>query len=234
MPKRVVPLLTVALVVCGGVSMLTAQESPPKESPAQQAPAKDAPAQEVQQAPAQEAPAPAPEPPAKETPAQEAPTQEAPSQQPAVQDAPAQRPPVKEAVAYERVPRKAKLFIEGEETVDASNSKNKASYGNFTVAIAAALTKKKVPVIVVTDPERADFLVRHTSSAKEDSTGTKIAKMAIFGAFSGGFSKFDASIMVIDKASTGVVYSYNVKKGNFQSAAEAFAKHLNNHIEGSE
>jgi len=141
---------------------------------------------------------------------------------------------VKEAVAYERVPRKAKLFIEGEETVDASNSKNKASYGNFTVAIAAALTKKKVPVIVVTDPERADFLVRHTSSAKEDSTGTKIAKMAIFGAFSGGFSKFDASIMVIDKTSTGVVFSYNVKKGNFQSAAEAFAKHLNNHIEGSE
>jgi len=25
-----------------------------------------------------------------------------------------------------------------------------------------------------------------------------------------------------------------VKKGNFQSAAEAFAKHLNNHIEGNE
>jgi hypothetical protein len=40
--------------------------------------------------------------------------------------------------------------------------------------------------------------------------------------------------MVIDKASTGVVFSYNVKKGNFQSAAEAFAKHLNNHIEGHE
>jgi hypothetical protein len=139
---------------------------------------------------------------------------------------------VKEAIAYERVPRKAKLFIEGEETVDASNSKNKASYANFTVALAAALTKKKVPVIVVTDPERADFVVRHTSSAKEASTGTKIAKLA-FGVW-GGNSNFDASIMVIDKASTGVVFSYNVKKGNFQSAAEAFAKHLNNHIEGHE
>ncbi len=76
-------------------------------------------------------------------------------------------------------------------------------------------------------------MVRHTSSAKEDSTGTKIAKMALMGGLWGS-SKFDASIMVIDKASTGVVFSYNVKKGNFQSAAEAFAKHLNNHIDGKE
>lgn len=45
-----------------------------------------------------------------------------------------------------------------------------------------------------------------------------------------GSSKFEASIVVIDKATTGIVFSYNVKKGNFQSAAEAFAKNLNNHI----
>jgi hypothetical protein len=164
---------------------------------------------------------------------QEPPAKEALPQQEAAQPAPVQLPPVKEPTVYDRVPRKAKLFIEGEATVDASNSKNKATYGDFTTAIAAALTKKKVPVIVVTDPERADFLVRHTSSAKEDSTGTKIAKMALMGGLWGS-SKFDASIMVIDKASTGVVFSYNVKKGNFQSAAEAFAKHLNNHIDGKE
>lgn len=222
MPKCVVPLLLVALVACGGVSILNAQEPPSKDGPPQEVPAKEAPTQET----------PAQEPPSKDDSAQEAPAQAVPSQKPVVQEAPVQRPPVKEPVVYDRVPRKAKLFIEGEETVDASNSKNKATYGNFTVAIAAALSKKKVPVIVVTDPERADFLVRHTSSAKEDSTGTKVAKLA-FGVW-GGFSKFDASIMVIDKASTGVVFSYNVKKGNFQSAAEAFAKHLNNHIEGTE
>jgi len=136
-------------------------------------------------------------------------------------------------IAYARVPRAAKLFIEGEQTVDASNSKNKAKYGDFTSALTAALVKKKVPVIVVTDLERADFLVRHTSSAREDSTGTKIAKIAILGGLWGS-SNFNASIMVIDKASTGVLFSYNVKKGNFQSAAEAFAKHLNNHITGQE
>jgi hypothetical protein len=130
-----------------------------------------------------------------------------------------------------RVPANAKLFVEGSETVDASNSKNKATYGDFTLAITAALAKKKVPVVVVTDVERADFVVRHTSSAKEDSTGTKIAKIAVMGGLWGS-SKFEASIMVIDKASTAVVYSYNVKKGNFQSAAESFAKNLNNNIAG--
>jgi len=130
-----------------------------------------------------------------------------------------------------RVPANAKLFIEGSETVDASNSKNKATYGDFTLAITAALAKKKVPVVVVTDVERADFVVRHTSSAKEDSTATKIAKLAVLGGLWGS-SKFEASIMVIDKDSTAVVYSYNVKKGNFQSAAESFAKNLNNNIAG--
>jgi hypothetical protein len=130
-----------------------------------------------------------------------------------------------------RVPANAKVFIEGSETMDASNSKNKARYGDFTLAITAALAKKKVPVMVVTDLERADYVIRHTSSAKEDSTGTKIAKIAIMGGLWGS-SKFEASIMVIDKASTAVVYSYNVKKGNFQSAAESFAKNLNNNIAG--
>jgi hypothetical protein len=132
-----------------------------------------------------------------------------------------------------RVPRNATLFIEGEETVDASNSKNKASYGNFSVAIAAALAKKKVPVLVVTDADHADFLVRHTSSAREDSTGTKVAKMVVLGGLWGS-KDFNASMMVIDKATTAVLFSYNVKKGNFQSAAESFAKHLNNHIQGTE
>src|SRR5437867_7543281 len=107
--------------------------------------------------------------------------------------------------AQGRVPANAKVFVEGSETMDASNSKNKAKYGDFTLAITAALAKKKVPVVVVTDLERADYVIRHTSSAKEDSTGTKIAKIAIMGGLWGS-SKFEASIMVIDKASTAVVY----------------------------
>ena len=44
--------------------------------------------------------------------------------------------------------------------------------------------------------------------------------------FGGGFTKFEGTIQVIDNESTGVLFAYNVKKGNFQSAAEAFAKHF--------
>ena len=33
---------------------------------------------------------------------------------------------------------------------------------------------------------------------------------------------------MVDNTSSAVLYAYNVKKGNSQSAAEAFAKHLKN------
>ena len=49
---------------------------------------------------------------------------------------------------------------------------------------------------------------------------------SLAGAFSGGFTKFEGTIQVVDKASSAVLYAYSVKKGNFQSAAEAFAKHF--------
>ena len=40
--------------------------------------------------------------------------------------------------------------------------------------------------------------------------------------------QFEATVQVIDNATSGVLFAYNVKKGNFQSAAEAFAKHFKN------
>jgi len=69
-------------------------------------------------------------------------------------------------------------------------------------------------------------LIKSTSSHREDSTGTKIAKLAFFGG--GGFGHFEGSIEVIDNESSAVVFAYNVKKGDYQSAAEAFAKHFKN------
>lgn len=117
-----------------------------------------------------------------------------------------------------------RVFIEAGETVDGSNSKDKAKNVDFGSAIAGALLKKEVPVLVVTDPTKAHWTIKSVSSQKEDSTGTKVAKLA-FG-FGGGFTKFEGTIQVIDNESSGVLYAYNVKKGNFQSAAEAFAKHF--------
>jgi len=116
------------------------------------------------------------------------------------------------------------VFIQASETVDAGNSQNKAKNIDFGTAIAAALVKKKVPVVVVTDAGKAQWTIRTVSSQKEDSTGTKVAKLA-FG-FGGGFTKFEGAIQVIDQYSSAVLYAYNVKKGNFQSAAESFAEHF--------
>jgi len=116
------------------------------------------------------------------------------------------------------------VYIEPSETVDASSAKDKADLVDFSAAISAALIKKKVPVMVVTDPNLADWTIRSVSAQKEDSTGTKVAKLA-FGSWS-GFTKFEGTFQVIDNKSTAILYAYNVKKGNFQSAAEAFAKHF--------
>jgi hypothetical protein len=117
-----------------------------------------------------------------------------------------------------------RVYIEASETVDASNSKDKAKHVDFGSAIAAAFLKKEVPVVIVTDATKGQWTIRSISSQKEDSTGTKVAKLA-FG-MGGGFTKFEGTIQVIENESSAVLYAYNVKKGNFQSAAEAFAKHF--------
>jgi hypothetical protein len=118
-----------------------------------------------------------------------------------------------------------RVFIEASETVDAGNSRDKAKQVDFGSAIAGSLTKKQVPVTVVTDRTKAQWIIRSVSAQKEDSTGTKVAKLA-FGGLGGGFTKFEGTIQVIDTESSAVLYAYNVKKGNFQSASEAFAKHF--------
>jgi len=117
-----------------------------------------------------------------------------------------------------------RVFIEATETVDAGNSKDKAKHVDFGSALAAAILKKEVPVLVVTDRGKSQWTIKSVSSQKEDTTGTKVAKLA-FG-FGGGFTKFEGTIQVVDNETSGVLYAYNVKKGNFQSAAEAFAKHF--------
>lgn len=119
-----------------------------------------------------------------------------------------------------------RVIIESSETVDAGNSQHKAKQIDFGSAIAAALVKKQVPVTVVTDAAKAQWTIKTVSSQKEDSTGTKVAKLMLWGGSS--FTTFEGTIQVIDRETSAVIYAYNVKKGNFQSAAESFAKHFKN------
>ena len=98
---------------------------------------------------------------------------------------------------------------------------------DFGSAIAAALAKKRVPVTVVTDKTKSQWTIKAVSSQREDSTVTKVAKIALIGVFaSGSFTKFEGTFQVVDNESSAVTFAYNVKKNNFQSAAEAFAKHF--------
>jgi hypothetical protein len=130
---------------------------------------------------------------------------------------------VAETATAQGAPR---VYVHPSQTVDASNARDKANHVDFGTAISAALVKKQVPVVVVTDVTKAQWEIKSVSSQREDTTGTKVAKMAVFGIYAGGYTKFEGTIQVIDVESSAVLFAYNVKKGNFQSAAEAFAKHL--------
>ena len=121
-----------------------------------------------------------------------------------------------------------RVYIEAADTVDGGNSEHKAKQVDFGTALSAGLFKKKVPVVVVGDKSQADWVIQSVSSQQSDSTGTKIAKMVILG--STNFTKFDGTIQVMDIESSAVFFAYSVKKNNFQSAAEAFAKHFNNYL----
>jgi len=95
--------------------------------------------------------------------------------------------------------------------------------GGFDTFLAAAIIKKQVPVVVVTDRTKADYEI--TGIASTEKAGW--AKMLFMGTDN---SNDLASIKVVDLKSSEVVYGYAVHKGNSyrgkQSAAEACAKHL--------
>jgi hypothetical protein len=100
--------------------------------------------------------------------------------------------------------------------------------GGFDTFLAAAIIKKQVPVVVVTDRAKADYEI--TGIANTEKAGW--AKMLFMGVDN---SNDLASIKVVEIKSSEVVYGYAVRKGNSyrgkQSAAEACAKHLKEKIE---
>jgi hypothetical protein len=101
--------------------------------------------------------------------------------------------------------------------------------GGFDTFLAAAIIKKQVPVVIVTDRAKADYEI--TGIANTEKAGW--AKMLFMGVDN---SNDMASIKVVYLKSSEVVYGYSVRKGNSyrgkQSAAEACAKHLKGKIEG--
>ena len=102
----------------------------------------------------------------------------------------------------------------------------------FGQALSAALIKKEVPVRVTTDRAKADYFLLETHEAKTEGQGERVAKVLVMGAWAGSGKSFEASVSVTDKDGI-VLFAQNMKKGNFQSAAEGIAKHIKSYINGN-
>jgi hypothetical protein len=106
----------------------------------------------------------------------------------------------------------------------------------FETYLAAAISKKNVPVDVVTDQTRANYVLRAAPvEIKTESTGGKIAR-CLFAYCAGIEDKGNVSVQLIETSSTKVLWAYSVAKQkggskNSQSMAEAVAKHLKEFVE---
>lgn len=119
------------------------------------------------------------------------------------------------AIANGRIPSGSKIYIAP--LVD-----------GYDVYLSAAIFEKKVPVMVVTQRDKAEFEI--SGVTQSDKAGW--AKMFFMGSQA---SAEEASMKIVDLRTDAVVYAYNVHKTNSvrgkQSSAEACAKHLKEKIE---
>jgi hypothetical protein len=101
----------------------------------------------------------------------------------------------------------------------------------FENYMAAAIAKKKVPLVPVGDKEHADYVITGTSVDKKAGW----AKIVFMGNV---HSDNAASVTMTDVKTGAIVFAYSVDKKSTmhgqQTTAEACAKHLKGHIEGKE
>ena len=116
--------------------------------------------------------------------------------------------------AVKKIPAHSKVYI--------------APMEGFEDDLKAALEKKKVPLDVVSERDKADFEISGTAESQKAGTAKKI----IFGDW---HSNEQASIKVSDIKNGEVVFAYSVNKQSSahgkRSTAEACAKHLKEQIE---
>ena len=125
----------------------------------------------------------------------------------------AQTPASTDSTGSARIERGSILFLE--------------PMDGFETYLSAALMKKKVPVVILDDRSKADFVVTGTSHVERASWAKTI--------FISGAPQAAASISIKNARSGNLVFAYSVDKFNAarasQSTAEACAKHLKDSIE---
>ena len=109
-----------------------------------------------------------------------------------------------------------------------------APQNGFESYLAGAFTKKNVPAQMVQTEEAADYILSPAPvEQKPESSAGKVAR-CLFAYCAGIEGSQTASVSLIDAKTKAIVWAYNVKKGgssNFQSSAEACAKHLKNWLQ---
>jgi hypothetical protein len=98
----------------------------------------------------------------------------------------------------------------------------------FETYVIAGLQQKKVPVVVVTIREKADFELTGVSESDKASWAKTL--------FTGSTATSEtASVKIVNMKTGEVVFGYSVNKGSSargkQSAGEAVAKHIKDKIE---
>lgn len=102
----------------------------------------------------------------------------------------------------------------------------------FEDYLTAAMTKKQVPIEIVTKKSEAEYILDSTDQAFTESTGSKIAR-CLFAYCAGINGTQTASVSLVRVSDDTVVWGYNVRKGSaraYQSTAEAVAKHLKKYL----
>jgi len=117
------------------------------------------------------------------------------------------------SVAAVKIPSGSKIYV--------------APMGGFESYVVAGIMKKKVPVSIVADRDKADYEIK--GAAESEKAGwAKIVFLRTDG------SNEQASIVVTEMKSGNVIYAYSVHKWSSakgkQSAGEAIGKHLNEAI----
>jgi len=106
----------------------------------------------------------------------------------------------------------------------------------FETYLTAAISKKGVPLDVVTDQSKAMYVLKSAPvEIKSESTGGKVAR-CLFASCAGIEDKGTVSVQLIETSSSKVLWAYSVNKQrgggkNEQSMAEAVAKHLKEFVE---
>jgi hypothetical protein len=122
------------------------------------------------------------------------------------------------------IPRNSKVFIE---PFTAEGDKS-TGFENY---LAAALRKKNVPLIIVSDLNEADFVI----SGSADKKGAGLAKKVLLGDFR---STTSASLQVINLKTKVVAFAdsshkYSANRG-MRSSAEKLAKYLKKKMDDDE